>query len=100
MSVNLNRHTTTTVLMRLRTAANGPVGRVFVNASRQLYIRSDVAGQQLNTGFTLALGTWTRLELCSKTAADGYLPAEGGRRGRPAVDRQHGHGQRRCHRDR
>ena len=73
LSVNVSRQTASTVLMRLRTAANGAVGRVFVNASRQLYIRSDVAGAQMNTGFTLTLGSWTRLELCTKTAADGYL---------------------------
>jgi hypothetical protein len=73
LAVNLNRTTANTVLMRLRTAANGPVGRVFVNASRQLYVRSDVAGQQLSTGITLALGSWYSLELCAKTATDGYL---------------------------
>jgi hypothetical protein len=73
VSVDLTRMTTSTVLMRLRTAANGAVGRVFVNAQRQLYIRSDVAGVQMNTGLTLTLGTWTNLQLCTKTAADGYL---------------------------
>ena len=73
LSVNVSRQTASTVLFRLRTATNGAVGRVFVNASRQLYIRSDVAGAQLNTGFTLTLGSWTRLELCTRTAADGYL---------------------------
>jgi hypothetical protein len=73
MSVQLNRLTTSTVLSRLRTAANGAVGRMFVNAQRQLYIRSDVAGTQMNTGFTLPLGTWTDLKLCTKTATDGYL---------------------------
>jgi hypothetical protein len=76
LSVNLSRQTASTVLFRLRTATNGAVGRVFVNASRQLYIRSDVAGAQLNTGFVLTLGTWTRLELCTRTAADGYLQLE------------------------
>jgi len=61
------------VLSRLRTAANGAVGRVFVNAQRQLFIRSDVAGTQMNTGFTLPLNTWTDLKLCTRTATDGYL---------------------------
>ena len=27
----------------------------------------------MNTGLTLTLGSWTRLELCTRTAADGYL---------------------------
>ena len=50
LSVNVTRQTTSTVLMRLRTAGNGAIARVFITASRRLYIRSDVAGAQMNTG--------------------------------------------------
>ena len=45
MSIRLNRQTTSTVLMRLRTADNLAGGRVFVAANGTLYIRSDVAGR-------------------------------------------------------
>lgn len=50
-------------LLRLRTATNGNIVRVFVNEAGRLRIRSDVTGQQIGT--TVGIGTgWHRLDLC------------------------------------
>jgi hypothetical protein len=51
------------VVLRLRTAANGPVARVFLNASGALVIRSDVAGTQQASSGSLSPG-WHSVELC------------------------------------
>jgi calcineurin-like phosphoesterase family protein len=60
------------VLARLRTAADGPVARVYVNASRVLWVRSDVSGAQLSSGRTLPSG-WNTLELCANVGTAGSL---------------------------
>ena len=57
VSIRLNRQTTSTVLMRLRTADNLAGGRVFVAANGTLYIRSDVAGVQTSSGVRLTAGS-------------------------------------------
>jgi hypothetical protein len=52
------------VVMRLRTAANGPVARVFLNANRALVVKSDVASvQQTSSSGSLTPG-WHTVELC------------------------------------
>ena len=51
------------VVMRLRTAANGPVARVFLSANRTLIVRSDVAGVQQSSSGSLPPG-WHSVELC------------------------------------
>ncbi len=56
--------------MRLRTAANGPVTRVWVNAAGLLWVKSDVSGQQLSSGVALGTG-WHGLELCGTVGAAG-----------------------------
>jgi hypothetical protein len=61
------------VLMRFRTAANGPIARLFVLSSRLLYVKSDVAGLQASSGVTLPLKTWTSLELCGAVGNPGTL---------------------------
>jgi hypothetical protein len=51
-------------LFRLRTAANGPIVKVWANASRVLWIRSDVSGMQVSSGAVLPIGSWNTVELC------------------------------------
>ncbi len=62
-------------LFRLRTAAGGPIARVYVAANGNLFIRSDFAGTQVNSGVGLGTG-WHRIELCftvgSSSALDLY----------------------------
>ena len=59
------------VLMRLRTAANGAIGRVYVSSSRVIWLRSDVSGVQLSSGVALPLGTWSNLEICGTIGTAG-----------------------------
>ena len=65
--------TTTTVLMRLRTADNLAGGRVFVTANGTLYIRSDVAGVQTSSGCPAHHRHLDGLELCATAGASGTL---------------------------
>jgi hypothetical protein len=51
-------------LFRLRTAANGPIVRVYANSSGVLWIRSDFSGEQRSSGTALSLDAWNRVELC------------------------------------
>ena len=72
--VNLTSIGTSTVsLLRLRTAADGAIARVFVNSARRLTMRSDVTGAQLLTTATLPLGAWRSVELCGDTTGGGRL---------------------------
>ena len=72
--VNLGSIGTSTVsLLRLRTAADGAVARVFVNNARRIAMRSDVTGAQLVSTATLPLGAWRSVELCADVAAGGRL---------------------------
>ncbi|MFN8234358.1 MAG: fibronectin type III domain-containing protein, partial [Actinomycetota bacterium] len=50
-------------LIRLRTASDGPVVKVFVNTSGILRIRSDFNGAQRSSGVVIGSG-WHRIELC------------------------------------
>jgi hypothetical protein len=58
------------VLMRLRTPANGPVTRVYVQSSGILYVKSDVSSGQISSGVALGSG-WHELELCGTVGAAG-----------------------------
>ena len=51
-------------LLRLRTTSDGPIMRVYATSGRELWIRSDVSGAQLDSGAKLPLGTWALIELC------------------------------------
>lgn len=58
------------VLMRLRTASDGPVVRVLLDATGRLRLRSDVSG--LQSPLAVALGTgWHSLELCGSVGTAG-----------------------------
>jgi hypothetical protein len=59
-------------LLRLRTAADGPVARVYVTSGRILWIRSDVSGQQLSSRRSLP-NAWRTLELCATVGSPGSL---------------------------
>ncbi|HYZ12826.1 MAG TPA: metallophosphoesterase [Actinomycetota bacterium] len=73
MRVNLSSIGANSVaLARLRTAADGPVARVYVSASRVLWIRSDVSGAQLSSGRSLPAG-WNTLELCAGVGSSGSV---------------------------
>jgi hypothetical protein len=73
-SVNLSSiGSSTVVLMRFRTAANGAIARLFLLPSRVLYLKSDVAGLQASSGFTLPLNAWTSLEMCGSVGSPGTL---------------------------
>jgi arylsulfatase A-like enzyme len=51
------------VLLRLRTASNGPVIRVAMTSSRILTLRADVSGATRSSGVSLGTG-WHAIELC------------------------------------
>ena len=73
MSARVNATTldaSSTTLFRLRTAANGPLVRVFANASGVLYVRSDASNTQLWSGVALGSG-WHTIELCGTVGVSG-----------------------------
>ena len=73
MSANVNVSSlggSTPTLFRLRTAANGAVARVFVNASGILYVKSDVSGAQFFSGVALGTG-WHNIEVCGTVGTSG-----------------------------
>jgi hypothetical protein len=51
-------------LLRLRTAANGPIVRVYATATGVLKMRSDVSGEQTSSVTSLSMSAWNRVELC------------------------------------
>ncbi len=57
-------------LLRLRTATNGPVSRVWVNAAGTLWVKSDVSGAQISSGTALGSG-WHTVELCGTVGTAG-----------------------------
>jgi hypothetical protein len=71
MSVNVNEtQPGSHVLLRLRTAADGPVSRVALDTNGVLRVRSDVSGVQSPP--TVALGSgWHNLELCGTVGTSG-----------------------------
>ena len=71
MSTNVNVTTqggTAIDLLRLRTAANGPVAKVYLNASGTLLVRSDVANTQQSSSTAIGTG-WHEIELCGTVGA-------------------------------
>jgi hypothetical protein len=56
--------------MRLRTAAGGPITRVFVTGPGVLTLRSDFAGTQQSSGTALPPG-WNTVELCGTVGTAG-----------------------------
>jgi hypothetical protein len=58
------------VLMRFRTAGDGPVSRLFLSSSGVLFVRSDVSGAQVSTGVALGTG-WHSIELCGTVGTSG-----------------------------
>jgi hypothetical protein len=64
MSVNVaSRGSSFVTLLRLRTAANGNIVRVFMNSAGVLWVKSDVSGAQRSSGTNVGTG-WHQLELC------------------------------------
>ena len=63
----------TVSLLRIRTATDAPLARVFLNRSRVLALRADVTGAVLATTTTLPIGGWNTVELCGDIAGGGSL---------------------------
>jgi hypothetical protein len=66
MSVNVNVASIGSpyvALLRLRTAANGNIVRVFMTGAGVLWIKSDVSGQQISSSTAIGSG-WHNVELC------------------------------------
>ena len=73
MSANVNAAAldpSSTTLLRLRTAANGPIAKVFANANGILYVRSDASNTQIFSGVALGSG-WHTIELCGTVGTSG-----------------------------
>ena len=73
MSANINvtsQGGTFVALLRLRTAANGFIVRVFLNPSGVLWVKSDVSGLQMSSGTQIGPG-WHAIELCGTVGAAG-----------------------------
>ncbi len=71
-NVNVTNRTTSLDLIRLRTAANGAVAKVYLNSQGQLVVRSDFAGTQQSSSVTLSTD-WNRIELCGSDVASSGL---------------------------
>ena len=72
MSMNVNATSldaSTSVLLRLRTSANGPIIRVFA-LTGILRLRSDVSAAQRSSGVALGTG-WHSIELCGAVGTSG-----------------------------
>ena len=73
MSANVNvaaRDAASTTLFRFRTAANGALAKVFINANGILYVRSDAANTQFFSGIALGNG-WHNIEVCGTVGTSG-----------------------------
>ena len=70
MSVRVNPSSlgSSAALLRLRTAANGPIARVYTATTGVLWIRSDVSGEQRSSGVAMTMNTWNRVELCGSVS--------------------------------
>ena len=67
---HLTGHRPAAVLLRLRTAANGPIARVYLSSTGILSVRSDVSGAQKSSGVALGTG-WHGIQLCGTVGASG-----------------------------
>jgi hypothetical protein len=63
------------VLARFRTAAGGPVARLYLTAKRELAVRSDVTGTQRITTTRVPLGEWHTVRLCGTVGPTGTWEA-------------------------
>ena len=73
MSANVNATSPGTglpVLLRLRTAANGPIARVYLSSTGILSVRSDVSGASEELGGRAGTG-WHGIQLCGTVGASG-----------------------------
>jgi hypothetical protein len=74
MSVNVNVASlgpNSPTLLRLRTAANGPIARVYaLSPSGILYVRSDASNTQIYSGVALGSG-WHTVKVCGTIGASG-----------------------------
>jgi chitodextrinase len=70
LDVNATSLGASTDLFRLRTAAGGPIAKVYASASGILFVRSDFAASQLSSGVALGTG-WHHLELCGTVGPAG-----------------------------
>jgi hypothetical protein len=95
------------VLFRLRTAANGPVIRVALTSARILTLRADVSGATRNSRVSLGTG-WHEVELCGTVgpawdlSRDGVTVVDGGwptRARRRSEDRDRRHDREDVHRE-
>jgi hypothetical protein len=57
-------------LLKLRTASNQSVGRVFVNPARVLHVRADIPGTTFSSGVALPSG-WNTIALCGTIGTSG-----------------------------
>jgi hypothetical protein len=71
-AVSMPSHTGQVGLMKLKTAAIGPVSRAFVDASGVLYARNDVAGTTFKTSGVLRTG-WHTVTLCTTIGTAGTM---------------------------
>jgi hypothetical protein len=80
-AVRVTSLTAPVVLARFRTAAGGPVARLYLTANRDLAVRSDVTGTQRISTTRLPLGQWHTVELCGTvgTAATWEVSYDGTR---------------------
>jgi hypothetical protein len=73
MSMRLNvasRGSQFIALLRLRTATNGNIARLFVNNGGVLWVKSDVSGAQTSSATNVGTG-WHQLELCGTVGTAG-----------------------------
>ncbi len=70
MSVNVASVGSGPVLLRLRTATNGPVSRVFLTSSGVLSLRADASGAVKSSGVSVGSG-WHKVELCGTVGTAG-----------------------------
>jgi hypothetical protein len=61
-------HSTTVNLVRVQTASGGGLATAFLSSAGNLYLRNDVAGQNLWSSSRPAKGAWHLLELRVKVA--------------------------------
>jgi hypothetical protein len=62
-NMNITNRTTALDLIRLRTATNGAIAKVYLDSQGRLIVRSDFASTQQSSGIALPTG-WNRIELC------------------------------------
>ncbi len=72
--VNVTSLSTTAILLKSRTAANGGLGRLRLDVNRRIFVRNDRTGGSTATGVALPPG-WHTVELCTTVGTTGNLSA-------------------------